>query len=190
MGIEPTGDANTPPDGFEDRGRHQSAACSQSYASKEIRRGQPADARGRPPGRQGLAAADGKGQVTGVRRRDRRDQWGLRVGWVRLALRGTLLGVALCLLSASFLLQRILAPLAAPTALLGLSLIAVGGCAALVLWVVPLGPLEVEAYCPGCRRPERVLRLPFAVEHVCRHCGRHWVLVRGRMQAQTPVRWE
>ncbi len=119
-----------------------------------------------------------------MRKRDQRDQFSRKIGWVRFFLRATLLGFALCFLAASFLLEPALANHAVWLALIGLALLIVGGLCTLVAWLIPFRGLQVQSPCPACGHVDTVLRLPFGVRHICGMCGRRWCLWRGRMTAR------
>ncbi len=110
-----------------------------------------------------------------------RDQFGLRIGWVRLWLRGVLLGFGLWLTAASLALWAPLQGAVPPFFYGGLVLMPACGLLALLAWVTPY-PREVGAVCGRCGHPDRVLVLPFAVPHTCRHCRRRGVVERGRME--------
>jgi hypothetical protein len=113
-------------------------------------------------------------------RRDLRDQLGLRSGWVRLWLRAMLLGFGLCLIAVSLGRWAALQILVPPLFLVGLLLIPVGALLALITWSVPL-PIEVPVRCPRCGAPERVLRLPWRFEFICRGCQRHGHIQGGEL---------
>ncbi len=121
-----------------------------------------------------------------TQKQDRRDQWGLKVGWVRFLLRWTLAGVALMLTSASFLLFAFLAPSAAYIALAGMALFLGAGILTALVAVLPLRWLQVPSTCPGCHQTDTVLRLPWRVAHICRFCGRRCWPERGAM---LPRKW-
>ncbi len=115
-----------------------------------------------------------------VRRREIRDQWGLRIGWVRFWLRAIALGAGLWVIAASLGLWpplRFLVPL---FLLAGLFLMPAGGLLALASWILPL-PHEHPARCPGCGHEARVLRLPRTVAFTCPYCHRKGALLRGEI---------
>jgi hypothetical protein len=108
-----------------------------------------------------------------------RDQFGLKIGWVRLWLRGVGLGVGLAFLGASCGLWRPLAFAAGPFFALGLLVMLVAGILALLTWAIPYPLLQTKARCPACGHEDRVLRLPWTTAHTCRHCRRKGVLRAG-----------
>ena len=58
-----------------------------------------------------------------------------------------------------------------------------GGLLALLAWITPYPP-EIDATCPGCRHTDRVLVLPFRLDHTCRHCRRKGALYHGELEIE------
>jgi hypothetical protein len=125
-------------------------------------------------------------RYAGTPRRDLRDQLCLRIGWIRFWLRGTALGFAAWLFSASFSFWPELRFLAAPFFWAGLILMPACALLALLSWVAPL-PFERPAACPACGGEERVLSLPVRLEFTCRRCGRHGTILRGVPSLPAPA---
>lgn len=119
-------------------------------------------------------------------RRDRRDQLGLRIGWVRFWLRAIALGFGLWLMSAALGLWPQLQALSPPFFYGGLLLMPAGGVLALLTWIAPL-PFERPATCPACRQSHRVLVLPWPLEFFCPGCGRHGTIHGGQIRSDPPA---
>ncbi len=111
-------------------------------------------------------------------RRDRRDQLGLRIGWVRFWLRGVAVGFAFWLMAVALGFWPGLGPLVPPFFYAGLVLMPLCAVLALLTWLAPL-PFEIEARCPACGGAERILKLPWPFEFICRRCGRRGILTEG-----------
>ena len=120
------------------------------------------------------------------RRRDLRDQLGLRIGWVRFFLRSIALGLGLWLIGASLQLWAALQGLVPPFFYVGLLLMPLGAILALLVWVAPL-PFERESRCPACQQSRRMLHLPWRLEFICPSCGRKGHLLQGRIELRREV---
>jgi hypothetical protein len=120
------------------------------------------------------------------RRADPRDQLALRLGWVRLWLRGVTLGLGLWLIGASLLLWPQLQALMPPFFFAGLLIMPAAGLLALLTWVVPL-PFERRVRCARCGGGERVLALPWRLPYTCRHCRARGEIERGEIRLAIPA---
>ena len=120
------------------------------------------------------------------RRRDVRDQLGLRIGWVRFWLRGVGLGFAAWLFSAAFGFWPPLRFGVLPFFWAGLLLMPACALLALLAWTAPL-PFERPANCPRCGGAEKVLSLPWRLEFICRHCRRRGTIQHGTPEVSDPA---